>query len=335
MKNLCIVSNECSTFINGKVCFQNKIIETILAGLQDKYNVIYCAPYKGNININHCVQTMSLLFSWRNTISNFIKLYKCRPDKVLIFSISPFTVFMKLYFLIFWKVKTILYLQSDRKKEYIIKLGLLGGFLYNLLRLAFIYNSIFITASNENSRNKKLLIKPSIIDDKWVINRYQHVFGDEHIKLLYVGRLKVEKGIYSLIKLLNESQMSLKLSIIGEGNSLIENKNVLSVGYINDEIQLISYYDEHHIIVVPSYTESYCKVIDESLSRLRPVIVFREVSQLALNRFGIFVCERTVNSFDETILYIINEYDSIIESMRRNVFQTKDLYLTDLTTIIG
>ena len=49
---------------------------------------------------------------------------------------------------------------------------------------------------------------------------------------------------------------------------------------------------QHNITILPSYTEGYPYVIDESLSRKRPVIIFKEISYVINGKKGIFVSER-------------------------------------------
>ena len=37
-------------------------------------------------------------------------------------------------------------------------------------------------------------------------------------------------------------------------------------------------YDAHNIFILPSFTEAHPKVVDESLARMRPVIIFEDVN---------------------------------------------------------
>ena len=57
------------------------------------------------------------------------------------------------------------------------------------------------------------------------------------------------------------------------------------------------------------------KVIDESLARARPVIIFEEIQHIIQNRKGIFVSKRNVKSLLETINFIMKNYINIQESM--------------------
>ena len=46
-------------------------------------------------------------------------------------------------------------------------------------------------------------------------------------------------------------------------------------------------YDDHNVFILPSYTEGHPQVLDESLSRLRPVIIFPEISHVTRDREGV------------------------------------------------
>ena len=76
-------------------------------------------------------------------------------------------------------------------------------------------------------------------------------------------------------------------------------------------------------------------IILESLSRLRPIIVFREIEHVVENRKGIFVTTRDYSSLSETIKHIINNYDSIQESMKLNKLPDNDTFINQLKEILS
>ena len=105
-----------------------------------------------------------------------------------------------------------------------------------------------------------------------------------------MGRIKVEKGIYSLIKILNEMELDYKISIINSEkfhDKKLENKNIEIINFQNKNDSIINIYDDHNIFILPSFTEGHPQVLDESLSRLRPVIIFPEISHVTRNRDGV------------------------------------------------
>ena len=157
------------------------------------------------------------------------------------------------------------------------------------------------------------------------------------IKLIYVGRIKKEKGIFSLLSLI-KAQSKINLTIVGaseEDAKIISEPNVNVLKIVTDKKELINLYDNNNITILPSYTEGYPMVILESLSRLRPVIVFKEIDHVVENRKGIFVSDRDYQSLNEKINYIINNYNSIQESMKSNKLPDNESFINQLKEILS
>ena len=94
---------------------------------------------------------------------------------------------------------------------------------------------------------------------------------------------------------------------MGPGSNFkTENKNVRTLGYISNQQDLINIYDNHNITVLPSYTEATPSVVDESLSRKRPVIIFKDIEYIVREKKGIFISKRDTGSFSNTAKYIID-----------------------------
>jgi len=196
--------------------------------------------------------------------------------------------------------------------------------------------SSLISCREHILRNKKgEVVAPSQINAQWLIN-HKEVKTDK-IKLLYVGRVRKEKGIYSLLEIIKNSKNDLILSIVGaQKNSfktIIQN-NVHVYEVENNEQNLIKFYDDHNIFILPSYTEGHPMVLLEALSRLRPVIIFKEIEHVIGNKNGIFVAERNSNSFFEKINYIKENYSNIQQEMKKNKLPTKENFLKRFSDII-
>ena len=71
---------------------------------------------------------------------------------------------------------------------------------------------------------------------------------------------------------------------------------------------LIDTYDKHNILILPSYTEGQPYVVDESLARRRPVLIFEDIKHIIKDRKGIFVSKRNIHSYTEIKKYIIQNY---------------------------
>lgn len=103
--------------------------------------------------------------------------------------------------------------------------------------------------------------------------------------LLFVGRLKKQKGIDNLIRILDElnnEKINIKIKIIGKGElkeELLQTlKNMEYIEYSHHDeippIDLVRHYNESKITILTSYYEGYPNVLVESLASGTPIISF-------------------------------------------------------------
>ena len=85
---------------------------------------------------------------------------------------------------------------------------------------------------------------------------------------------------------------------------------------------------------MPSFTEGHPQVLDESLSRLRPVIVFEEISHVVRDREGVFISKRDPISLNNKIKHIMSNYQAIEKKIIQNKLPTKEIFLNQLVSII-
>ncbi len=102
-----------------------------------------------------------------------------------------------------------------------------------------------------------------------------------------------------------------------------------------DPEKLINIYDNHNIMVLPSFTEASPYVVDESLARKRPVVIFDDISYVVRGKIGIFVSKRNTDSFSETVNYIMQNYLEIQKKMEKNVLPTKRNMIKQISDIIN
>ena len=195
------------------------------------------------------------------------------------------------------------------------------------------YSKVIVCHERLFDKNKSHLVYISRLDDEWIKNHKDALL--DKIRFLYVGRMSLEKGIFDFIKMFNKIELKAEFSIVGNSkNHNISNNNIKFFGYIADLQSLINIYDEHNITVLPSYTEATPYVVDESLSRKRPVIIFEDIGYIVRDKKGIFVSKRDLHSFSETTNYIMDNYKEIQKKMEKNVLPTKKSMIKQISDII-
>ena len=334
-KNLVIINNE-SISKNEKGFYCDNIdMKSIPEGLSKYFNVSLIAR-KSSIERSHFIdiekiETSSNLFTF---LYNIFKTFKLKNTNYLIISITPYTFFSYLLLFIFRK-KIFLYLRSSGYEEWKAIIGYIGPLIYHILFTIVTFGSNIIACQKRLIKNKKYdLVLPSELDDKWLQNISKPLLDKP--RLLYVGRMKVEKGIFSLFKIFNKIDSDIDLSIVGKiEKQKPENKRINFIGHGYDAQKIIKIYDNHNISILPSFTEAHPKVLDESLARSRPVIIFEEISHIIQDRQGIFIAKRNVKSLLETVEFIIKNYSSIQDKMNKNNLPTKQKFISQMVNIIN
>jgi len=276
------------------------------------------------------IEIASNIFSF---LFNILKTFKKKETNYLVIAINPYTFFACLFLFLFRK-KTFVYLRSDGHEEYKAILGFIGPIIYNVMyKIATFRTNIITCQKRLFIKEKSNVVFPSEINSFWINNRQKSLLDKP--RLLYVGRVKVEKGVFSLLQIFDQMEIDTELSIVGRAENVNSKNNKVSfVGPVYDSVTLIKIYDNHNIFILPSFTEAHPKVIDESLARLRPVIIFNEISHIIQNRKGIFVSKRNIKSFLETINFIMKNYQNIQESMLENKLPTKQEFISQMSNIL-
>ena len=336
MQKLFIISNESIYEENNKFFCDNIDLKSTPEGLNQKFEVNLIARKSlvsrvFNINLNK-IKVFNSIFSFISAILVSTKIKNC---KYLIISISPYT-FLACLFLRFFGKTPIIYLRSDGYGEYKAILGQLGIFIYHFM---FSVSSLFsnlISCRNYILRKKKgKVVSPSQLDFDWLNNIEEKKV--ENIKLLYVGRLRIEKGIFSLIKLI-KNKNDITLTIVGEEKSKlskINQDNVFVKKNEGNKIKLIKIYDDHDIFILPSFTEGHPMVLLEALARRKPVIIFDEIKHVIGNKKGIFVSTRNYENLLQTISQIKNNYKNIQEEMKQNNLPTNKDFIKQMVDAIS
>ena len=245
MKKLFIISNESVLNYEGKFFCNNIDTKIISEGLNSQFQTNLIAR-KSKIKRSHCINLNNVKIY--STIFTFlIGIYKTfhenEENKYLIISINPFTFFASILIKIF-KKKSVVYLRSDGYGEYKSILGFIGPIIYYVM-FNIVTNILpLISCRTYILKGKKgNVVSPSLINKNWLTDNNEAQINKT--KLLYVGRLRVEKGIFSFLKIFKESNSDQTLTIVGsEKNSInkINQLNVTVCGIESDEKKLINIY---------------------------------------------------------------------------------------------
>ncbi len=336
-ENLAIVSNEKTQF-DGKNYFCDNIdMKSIPEGLSKDFEIELFVRKSKFARTSHKMNSNNIVISGGiiSYISNVLKTANLNK-KYLVISLSPYSFIICLLLFLLRK-KVFVYLRSNGYEEYKCYSKYFGPIIYHLMFSLVSWKSKLIACRSHLLEEKKgEIVSPSQLNEKWFGNRKSPDLTK--IKLLYVGRIRTEKGIFSLLKILKEIKLDFTITIINPEkfyDEKLENEKVKIVNFKKDHESLTEVYDDHNVFILPSYTEGHPQALDESLSRLRPVIIFPEISHVTRNREGIFISERNSESLSNKIQFIMNNHKDIQKKMMSNKFPTKKSFLNEMTRIIG
>jgi glycosyltransferase involved in cell wall biosynthesis len=333
MNNLFLIGNEKINFNKGNFFSANIDFQTLVNGLKDSFNLILIARssyQKENFKI---ISKKIILVN--NIISYLLEivfsLKSKKNNKYFIISITPYTFFSFLI-LFFFTNNIYLYLRSDGFKEYEAILGKKYVFIYSIMFYMMTKKCRIISCQKNLSKgNTFFYVQPSEINSLW-LKKKKIKLPKKKLKLLYVGRLRIEKGIYYLLDLLSvlKNNLDYKFTAVVDKKINLKNDNIKFKNFFFNKQSLINEYDRCDIFILPSYTESHPKVLDEALSRRKPVIIFNEIKHIVENRKGVFSIDRNLNKLLLTINFIKKNYIKIVNEISKNVLPTKDEFIKSL-----
>ena len=333
MTDIILISNDQIYLEKKKLYADFNDIINVIEAIQKNFNILLISKKSKN--------KKNFLLKISNKIKNvnfksILYLKRKKNLKLIMISITPRNFFFFIIIkLLIGKIDGYVYLRSNGHKEYEKKIGLFGSFIYDLMKKYLENNLKTISVSKEIISSKyTAFLTPSELDQIW-FKRGKKVSTDIP-KLLYFGRFKREKGVYSLINLSSRLKLKHKLTIAGDSNFVGANdENIQFLNEITDKKKIIELYDAHNIFILPSYTEGAPKVILESLVRKIPVIIFKEIKHVKLNFKGIFVCDRNILSLEKNIKFIIKNYNKIQLEMKKNNLPTKKNFQKQLLKILN
>jgi glycosyltransferase involved in cell wall biosynthesis len=187
------------------------------------------------------------------------------------------------------------------------------------------------------------VIESSTLNQEWLQNLKKPDLSK--IKFLNVSRVNPEKGIFEFLEMFKKLKIDAEISIVGKIKNLTlqnrfqsiikDNPNILFPGYISNRKTLIDTYDNHNILILPSYTEGQPYVVDESLARRRPVLIFEDIKHIIKGRKGIFVSKRNLDALTKTIKLIMQNYYDIQKEIDQNKFPLEEDMFKQIAGVIN
>ena len=342
MENLVVLNNEKISKKNNEFYCRNFNFKILPEGLNKFFNVQYIAR-RSRIEEHHKLNLKSVKVA--SNIIQFIyyviSTFKNKNTKYYIITITPYTFFAFLFLALFRK-KVFVYLISSGFEEWKYILGSWTVWIYRIMYSLVTSYSTVIALHERLYKKGGYVIESSTLDKKWLQNFKKPDL--DKIRLLNVARVNPEKGIFEFLEMFKKLKIDAEISIIGKiKNQTLKNKfklivedktNILFPGYISNRQLLIDAYDNHNILILPSYTEGQPYVVDESLARRRPVLIFRDIEHIIKGRKGIFVAERNIDSLTKTINYIIKNYYDIQKEIELNKFPLEEDMFKQISDVI-
>ena len=343
MENLVVLNNEKISKKNNEFYCRNFNFKILPEGLNKFFNVQYIAR-RSRIEEHHKLNLKSVKVA--SNIIQFIyyviSTFKNKNTKYYIITITPYTFFAFLFLALFRK-KVFVYLISSGFEEWKYILGSWTVWIYRIMYSLVTSYSTVIALHERLYKKGGYVIESSTLDKKWLQNFKKPDL--DKIRLLNVARVNPEKGIFEFLEMFKKLKIDAEISIIGKIKNLTlknkfkliveDNPNILFPGYISDRQLLIDAYDNHNILILPSYTEGQPYVVDESLARRRPVLIFRDIEHIIKGRKGIFVAERNIDSLTKTIEHIMKNYNAIQKEIELNKFPLEEDMFKQISDVIN
>ena len=245
-KDLIIINNEKIYTENDNFYCDNLDLKILPEELNNYFKVQYVVRGSSKkkdqkINIKNIKPASNIL----KFIYYIYKSLKIPDAKYLLVCITPYT-FLSFLILFIFKKKIFIYLFSSGHEEYKHILGSWAVWIYDFMyKIVTSKSKVIVCHERLFDQKKSHLVYISRLDDEWLVNQKEVLL--DKIRLLYVGRMSPEKGIFDFIKMYNKRKIEADFSIVGNPeNHEISNKNIKFFGYVANTKTLIDIYDNHN-----------------------------------------------------------------------------------------
>jgi glycosyltransferase involved in cell wall biosynthesis len=175
-----------------------------------------------------------------------------------------------------------------------------------------------------------------MLSDNFFLDEKVRVYPNLKVyKILFVGRLDIEKGLLELLKAISNLLLkghNVSLDLVGDGGDLgvieseIQILGLTNIVTLNGSIQngalLKEFYYRADIFVLPSYHEGFPRVIYEAMLSRVPVVTTIVGGMKTLMKDGyncIEVYPRSTNDLVDKLEHLINDY-SVSKLLCENAF---------------
>lgn len=236
----------------------------------------------------------------------------------------------------------------------------LYNFNYDKGFITNIYSNMYLMLFEKNETknkyinefgNQENIYESEMRNENFVEQDYINENMEQEINILCVGRMSSEKGIDRIIKIhkrLLDENIKNKLTIIGEGWSFFEMKNLINRLNINDTCILKGYTDNPFveinncdIVVSPSYQEGLGLVIAEAMALYKPIVATKTHGSIELLKYEYgLITENNDESLYEGIKNMIkdkslrNLYHERLEKDIDNYFN-KEIIMSKIENLFG
>ncbi len=297
-----VVHKECFNFYDRYLYFykQKKIYKALLSEINVKdFNIIHSHTLmNGGWVVNRIKRKESVPYvvSIRNTdLNDFLK----------------FPFFIPIARKIVTDANAVMFLSEAYKKQFIAKL-----FKKNTTKKTIIENKCFVI--------------PNGLESFWIDNIWREKkVVDSVVHLICVGTIDQNKNMISIIRameILKNKGVFTKLTVVGKEidmsiySELQKYENVSLIPFLPKE-ELINYYRESDIFVLPSFKESFGRVYAEAMTQGLPVIYTRNQGFDGLfseGNVGYSVDSHNPDTIADAILKILNNYSEISKNCINN-----------------
>ena len=344
MDNLVVLNNEKISKKNNKFYCRNFNFKILPEGLNKFFKVQYIAR-KSKTDEHHelNLENTKIASNIIQFIYYVLSTFKNKNTKYYIITITPYT-FLAFLFLALFRKKVFVYLISSGYEEWKFIIGSWSVWIYHFM-YSIVTSNATVIALHERLYKKGdgHVIESSTLNQEWLQNLKKPDLSK--VRFLNVSRVNPEKGIFEFLEMFKELKIDAEISVVGKIKNLsLQNKfqsiikgrsNILFPGYISDRKALIDAYDNHNILILPSYTEGQPYVVDEALARRRPVLIFEDIRHIIKGRKGIYVSERNIESLTKTIKFIMENYYDIQKEIDQNKFPLEEDMFKQIASVIN